>query len=657
MWSVGRGNEFRGRAHRSGRIHQGLIGAIVLAAVCAFFLPWSRDAKPDSQALARDELDIAQGQDRARIDGAPVSGRTPADRNPAPGVAVSKSLTLNLELHDPRGETSDGQQVTWQVEQPRRDGARPRRVGTFARADAWDLVGTRVVIALESEDPLHVVEIRSGNRLAVPRQPIVDVSGLDSVTIEADLPQDGGVRILDARSGVDLRDVWVLPDVCIPASLAWPSLVDENSACLIRADSPLRLPANVVHQGYWVGAKDHAWRHVQFGAGSGYPVYALQPGGDIVVDIDGDPDIAKDCSLRIERPTDGAAQAGTLLQVALGSRNSTALSGVPLGEFTGRLVKARGDGVEVVLAEQKAVVNSGAPARLVFRMEGDWSGNAAGGMSLRFGFAEPTDAVALEARITGPGSAENVLASRSLERMTVVAGTQRHWRVMDVPPGKWTLSVVPTEVRFEVEVQASKYSSAEVQIPRLPRLRVWTVDLASGDPVHPSMASWQVDGRFGRLRRFWMNPQFTNGALELPVVHGENLITVGATGFVSHVVPSTITTESSEILVELERSDPRTIHVALSWGPHAVPAPESTWTQTSVRGPSGESSLLRVGIPDAENSSGLPTEGASAQLIVHGPGPHTIDLGPVPGYRSPGPLTLESNQTELGIALVPDGPR
>lgn len=543
-----------------------------------------------------------------------------SERVAVAGVAYGDTTyALELRLHEHDGTPVAALGAKWSV-RLERDANAPGE-GPIAA-----LEGPAGSVEAEPGTRLVLLDGSIGERQITFRESSVELGDQQRVALVGDLPPWGGVRVVDARTGIDLAAVQVIPCGDAEATTALPALSDLGGL-RPSSPSPVSLPANPRPICFWIGAQDHAWRQIEFGEASGSPVYALEAGGGLKVQAMVPSDQSTEFVLILERRIEASPRTELLAEETLAAP-SFVLGGLPVGKVAARVFAHRHNREPLLVATREVDVQPGEVSELSLDLVSQWRPDQAGEILLSVWLEDPADAAVLMLSSTRAGepSAESSTAMRELKRGS--DGRYR-WLAEVRSPGRYLVSTMPDSVATEVSVEAGSRVHAALNAPALPKLRLWTLDKDTGAEVVPQLVVWRGVGRSGT--EDWAIAD--RRTMAFPVAPGPIEIGVQAPGFATAKVDLDITPGWNEQMIELVRVAPREIHVRLTSGACEVPAPEETWSSTTVTDSSGRSVLVAA---KATPSSAQDVRGAGSILVVEGPGSYQVALGRVPGFRTRG---------------------
>lgn len=503
-------------------------------------------------------------------------------------------------------------------------------------------------------DRLEVLEVRVSGRLAAPRVSQILLGEEQDVTVEADWPALGLVRVVDAESRLDLTAVRVIAGSSSDSETTVPPLSVQRGSPSSTSNSPLRLPLEASHTTYWLGAEGYAWRSIRFGESSGQPVYALEQGGALRVDVTGESDGRTSFALQLERAVDGAPWTERVAEEALEPDRPLQWSGLPAGELTARVVALAPNAADTVVAEAVLTILAGTTSTWTIDLGSVWRASELGECELTVVLERPSDVNALVARIETLDSDPVHVLNFPLNRMIRRDDGALRWYSGSVPKGRRRISITPS-VQTELLVQPGSTARVTLSVPALPSVHLWSFARDETEAVQPRMLLWRSSD--AATHRAWTQAAVrrVDGGCEFEVpVFGPIEISVHVEGFLTEIVPLEVLPGSNHIAVNLRRLDAREIIVQLRSGAEDVPAPTETWQSTKVFDATREQALVTLMVVDGPNALNYAADGATAVLVVNGAGTYTVQLGRIPGFRTPAArsVTVEDARAELVFELA-----
>ena len=406
-------------------------------------------------------------------------------------VSDSRVYLVRTVVLEPDGSLAEALPSRWRIR-----GA-PASHSASRKNGETEFTGGEFSIDARPGTRLLVLGASLGERLISPRTPSVLLGAEPVVTLVGDLPAQGHVRVIDARRGVDLPNVLVVPWTCGERSTALPPLAALRGGCARSAPSPLALPANPEHVSYWIGASGFAWRRIEYGISSGTPVYGLEAGGNLDVDVRLPRDLSTEFVLRLERTVEGSSRVEELAEELLDSSTPLEFSGLPAGRIVARVLARRQGEEDRTVVERDVEVESGAAAELVLELDSWWRPADFGEIALALLLEAESNATALHVRIESLDS-ESLDTEARDERRVPLAWLPRDddgrplWRSGARLAGRYRVSVPPSSAALEVRVQAGSFARATLVVPALPELRLWTLDAATQTPVQVERVVWRA---------------------------------------------------------------------------------------------------------------------------------------------------------------------
>jgi len=514
--------------------------------------------------------------------------------------------------------------------------------------------GGEALLEARPGERLVVVDARIGERLVTPRTPSLRLGNETEISIVGDLPTQGLVRVVDALSGADLPRVQVVPWTCSDQTTALPPLTALLSGCSRSCAAPLTLPANPRHLAYWLGASGYAWRRIEFGTSSGNPVYALEAAGGLRVDLRGRPGGATHFALQLEREIENSQRVEELAEEPLQAGEPLVLAGLPVGTLIARVL-ASGSGLESVVLERRIQVAVGATTELGLDLDSLWQPSNQGEIQLALILEDDSDANALEVRCESLDTSMPCDSAVPLADLKRRSDDSLRWHLAARPAGRYRISVPPSSVTTEVQVEPRSVAQTTLSVPALPKLRLWALDRTTSSSVPVQAVVWRPAGNASHADWSFTSPQVADGAIDFPLAAGRIELAVQAAGYLTAKLEIEVQPGWNEELIELQPLDPREILVRLTSDGNAVPAPEETWSATTATAASGRSALVGLRLRTGALMDGCCSDGASSILLVDGPGTYRVTLGPVPGFQSPESISVVvgADRATVEFELVP----
>lgn len=169
---------------------------------------------------------------------------------------------------------------------------------------------------------------------------------------------DCTLRVVDARTGGLLDDVNVLPRHAGPEQ-GHPGPHFDGSYVVRGGASPVRLPRTRGLRPYWVTARGYGWSYILVDHETGGErVVEVEPGGRLVVEVQGDIDAYTSQSLRAEIRVYYHATESLAASSGLGPRQG--FKGVAVGTYDVKVELGSADGSPIVLGETQVDVTANA---------------------------------------------------------------------------------------------------------------------------------------------------------------------------------------------------------------------------------------------------------------------------------------------------------
>ena len=361
------------------------------------------------------------------------------------------------------------------------------------------------------------------------------------------------------------------------------------------------------------------------------PIYILEPGGSLHLDVALPDDPALACSAQIE------GRDGELLFEQPLDGAPIVVDGLPIGSAVVRFVAETGRHRGLALAAREVAIAASSPVRLTLDLRPLWRPDDFGWIHVAVHLESESDTGALELSV-------EALEAPDARRRTVAVASLRpapeRGRVWGTGPravGRHRIAAAPGSAEIEVNVERGAIAYAALEVPALPRLRLWPTDAATRAPVRPDLVAWRLVGASDwQLAR----PTDSEGGFVFPVARGSVEIAVRADGFGTTTFPCTVQHAWQEQIVSLEAVVTREILVRLTSGGHPVPAPPSTWSSIVATNALGDSVVAEVRPiwPEALASTAFDSD--RALVVVRGAGACQLTLGHVPGFAPPAPTSI-----------------
>ena len=177
---------------------------------------------------------------------------------------------------------------------------------------------------------------------------------------------DCTLRVVDARTGVSLNDVSVLPRRAGPEE-SHPGPHGDASFVVRDVASPVRLPRTRGIQPYWVTASGYGWSFILVDHETGGErVVQLESAGRLVVEVYGDIDSYMDQSLQVDIRVYSHASRNIVTSSHLEPGGFQGFEGIAVGVYDVRVELGSANGNSIVLgaAQVDVVANATSTARI-----------------------------------------------------------------------------------------------------------------------------------------------------------------------------------------------------------------------------------------------------------------------------------------------------
>jgi hypothetical protein len=179
---------------------------------------------------------------------------------------------------------------------------------------------------------------------------------------------DCTLLVVDARTGMSLNDVSVLPAIHAGSEQSHPGPYGPSSFVLRDRASPVRLPPTRGLQSYWVTARGYNWSFIVVDHETGGErVVQVDPAGKLVVEVHGDIDSYLSQSLQVDIRVYSHATHSMVTSSELGPRGWQGFEGVSAGRYDVKVEVGPVGASPIVLGETR--VNVAANATTTARIE------------------------------------------------------------------------------------------------------------------------------------------------------------------------------------------------------------------------------------------------------------------------------------------------
>lgn len=170
---------------------------------------------------------------------------------------------------------------------------------------------------------------------------------------------DCTLRVVDARTGLSLNDVSVLPKLLAGPEQRHPGPHGPSSFVVRNRASPVRLPRTRGLQPYWVTARGYDWSFVVVDHEAGLErVVMLEPAGKLVVEVHGDIDTYMNQSLQVDIRVYSHDTRHMVTSSGLGPRGWQGFEGVAVGTYDVKVEVGPTGASPIVLGETKVQVTA-----------------------------------------------------------------------------------------------------------------------------------------------------------------------------------------------------------------------------------------------------------------------------------------------------------
>lgn len=177
---------------------------------------------------------------------------------------------------------------------------------------------------------------------------------------------DCTLRVVDARTGVSLNDVSVLPRHAVPEQ-SHPGPHGDASFVVRDEASPVRLPRTRGIQPYWVTARGYGWSFILVDHETGGErVVQLESAGRLVVEVYGDIDSYMNQSLQVDIRVYSHASRNIVTSSHLEPGGFQGFEGIAVGTYDVKVELGSADGNSIVLgaAQVDVIANATSTARI-----------------------------------------------------------------------------------------------------------------------------------------------------------------------------------------------------------------------------------------------------------------------------------------------------
>ena len=381
-------------------------------------------------------------------------------------------------------------------------------------------------------------------------------------------------------------------------------------------------------------------------------LHALPPGGELHITSDLNASSTLSFSVVLERSTETPARASTLLEEPLAAGAPLELCGLPLGALRVRVFLSSAGTPALEVGAHEVRIRAEQRAGLHLELQQRWKREGLGQIQLQLLLEDPADrgALRLAWESLEPGTA--FALSAELPAASALDPHAAHWRSPPLPPGQHRLRVPPSADALELWVGAGTLTRASLRVRRLPKLRVWAVEAASGRALALDALAWRPAGSTQPWRT--ESSSSTADARTLPVAQGAIELHAAAEGF--RPVQATIDVQApwTDHVLELEERTTHALEIELRANGRRVRAPLDSWSGLRLEDAQGRSVLLEVR-PRAEVTGGSTLGGAArAALVVGEEGDYWLTPPHLPGFVAPEPRRVRIRAEESGAVLGVD---
>lgn len=449
------------------------------------------------------------------------------------------------------------------------------------------------------------------------------------------------LRVLGEDTRADLRNVSV-----VRPEEPWRGLDPHpgtSGTTVIRGeDSPLRLPAPQESytgiQKAWIGAEGYAWAPFSWSSTAGGEFQVILPrGGGLEVSLGGPPP-PEAAVLRIRSAEGGRPDA----EVALPRSGPLRIDGLRPGRYDAAVEVGAWFDVWRRLGNAACEVRAGAVSRVTVLLDSALDlpvpVRAAGILVLppEWGLKEVSLSFRPDASIKALAQG---WASAEVSTEDPAPGTTDTfpWSVASLLPGRWSIVVDPSGYRTWLEIPKEGTDSLRITVPPPAEVRGQVIDARTGLPVRADRVTWMAELELSN-----------GGSLDHVAPDAEGRFVIRAPlGWIEvncHPEGYTWSQETIEVrpgvnTCELRVTRASGICVRLRDGDDVLP-----WEDWQI-----ELKNDRTG--DGPNS--WATSGTRHTITGIDPGPCTLTLPEIPGFRPVAPLQVEVRDGEITEVVIP----
>ena len=415
----------------------------------------------------------------------------------------------------------------------------------------------RFELAAEGASSVTIVSLELGGRPAFLDEPLVALPDEGLLELVVHRPPASVLTVIDARSGHELEDVFVVRGPTRFRNSVHPGPWEEHEVYADGAASPIELVSTGAEESWWVHAPGYAWGWIHFDhRRGGERRVALEPGaGPLEIELDPfDPAL----NLRVHLfPPGWERSHGSLVSAIHPQEARVVFDGLPIGEVQVRAELGIWHNGPHELDRATVRLEPGVERRV--RLDLEAQGRLPAAVPLEGRIVLPTEHPDLEPRFAirpADGAARrraDHVYSASLELHPVPGKPNaRRFDAGRVTPGPYLFIWSSLQYWEAFEVGPDRAAEVEIRIPQLGRVRVIVRDERTGErvrghkltwsrPKPKSLASWTMSsveenaaGEYeflaplGRLYLHSRDSEFDAGGLSIDVVPGvqEHVLTV-----------------------------------------------------------------------------------------------------------------------------------
>lgn len=590
----------------------------------------SPSASGSTTTLAEDMAvgDGRVGRTSTRDDGLPDPGRYEEDDREYPGQIL---------VHDPAERViADG------------TGHLVLQVGLNERPFVVAFDGGTWKVAGRAGDVLTVRSVYLGDRFVTPRQSELCLQG--ELLLEADLQSSGQLRVVDARSGVELDDVRVSrardsgsggcsypPD---------PALVVE---VFDSARSPLNMPHLPGNHVYWIGSEGYAWERLSFSGEGEMRTVRLRQGGGVEFRFEGMQAERGPHHLRVSLAVTEHCTAVRRLP----ADGLLSFEGMAPGDYEATVECLRQPTVDIDAETGAALktlafrVSSGSNALVRVDLGATYQDLASLQVVVHSG--RPFDAVDVGPDPVRRDGGRIRVPFEHFEELT--PGTYAAL-VSPLAPGTYRSTVAPHAAEAWSSVAPGEAAFVQIDLPDLAPIQVVPVSADDRAGVVAERVAFRRPGQ-GETWRSAVPDGFGKGRrwrLEAPP--GQLELYVRAGGFRESVTSHVVSRSGGEIRIELDPVTHAEVEIRFLEDGAEVPVGSDYWTTVGVRPVSGDGRCVRIQPDSADRSPGTSLDSARAFLRMDAPGTYELTFPPVRGFLPIPARRVEATVDGSGLVVV-----